>query len=74
MPQLDGLAVQERLNQTGIRLPVVVLTGCDSNAIRGLALAGGAAAYLIKPVDAKALLDAIAAAIAQDFSKDAPHH
>ena len=73
MPQLDGLAVQKRLNQTSIRLPVVVLTGCDSTSIRALALAGGASAYLLKPVNAKALLDAIAAAIAQESPKDTPH-
>ena len=73
MPQLDGLAVQKRLKQTGIRLPVVVLTGCDSTSIRALALAGGASAYLIKPVNANALLDAIVAAIAQESPKDTPH-
>jgi FixJ family two-component response regulator len=63
MPQLGGLALQERLTQAGIRLPVVVVTGRDSDATRLRALAAGASAYLAKPVDGHTLLDAIAAAI-----------
>jgi len=65
MPQLDGLAVQERLTQAGIRLPFVVVTGRDSDATRLRALAAGASAYLAKPVDGHTLLDAIAAATSQ---------
>ncbi|MCX6923797.1 MAG: response regulator [Verrucomicrobia bacterium] len=64
MPQLDGFAVQARLAQAGIRLPVVVLTGQDSAANRERALAGGASACLRKPADGQTLLDAISAAIA----------
>jgi two-component system response regulator FixJ len=65
MPQIDGLAVQERLTQAGIRLPVIVVTGRDSDATRARALAAGASAYLAKAVDGHTLLDAIAAAISQ---------
>ena len=64
MPQLDGFAVLSRLADAGIRLPVVIVTGRDSDTNRDRALAGGASAYLRKPVDELALLDAIAAAIA----------
>ena len=63
MPQVSGFAVQARLAESGIRLPTVVITGYDAEATRERALAGGAAAYLRKPVDGKALLDAIAAAV-----------
>jgi FixJ family two-component response regulator len=65
MPQLNGFEVQARLALSGARLPVVVITGHDTPESRARALAGGAAAYLLKPVDEKTLLDAIAAAIAQ---------
>ncbi|MCX6928880.1 MAG: response regulator [Verrucomicrobia bacterium] len=64
MPQLDGLAVQARLSQAGIRLPIVVVTGEDCATTRERALAGGASAYLLKTADGKSLLDAIASAIA----------
>jgi len=63
MPQVSGFAVQTRLAESGIRLPTVVITGYDAEATRERALAGGAAAYLRKPVDGQALLDAIAAAV-----------
>ena len=63
MPQVSGFAVQTRLAESGIRLPTVVITGYDSEVTRERALAGGAAAYLRKPVDGQALLDAIAAAV-----------
>jgi FixJ family two-component response regulator len=63
MPQLDGLAVQARLTESGIRLPIVVVTGQDSAEWRERALAGGASAYLQKPADGEALLEAIRSAI-----------
>jgi FixJ family two-component response regulator len=66
MPQVSGFAVQSRLAELGIRLPTVVITGYDAEATRERALAGGAAAYLRKPVDGQALLDAIAAAVSSN--------
>jgi two-component system response regulator FixJ len=82
MPQLDGFAVLSRLAQAGIRLPVIIVTASDSDASRARALAGGASAYLLKPVDGQTLLDAIAAAISQPpaptgstaYSADSRHH
>jgi FixJ family two-component response regulator len=63
MPHLGGFAVQARLTEAGIRLPTVVITGHDSDESRERALGGGAAAYLRKPVDDQALLDAITHAV-----------
>ena len=65
MPQMDGFEVQACLAQKqGLRVPVIVVTGRDSPQARRRALAGGAAAYLTKPLDHQALLEAIAVAIA----------
>ncbi|MBV9492254.1 MAG: response regulator [Verrucomicrobia bacterium] len=64
MPQMDGFEVQRRLAQAGARVPVIIITGRDTLQARERALAGGAAAYLLKPVDDQALLGAIAVAIA----------
>ena len=63
MPQVGGFAVQPRLAEAGIRLPTVIITGQDTDEARERALAGGAAAYLRKPVDDQALLDAITNAV-----------
>jgi FixJ family two-component response regulator len=64
MPHGSGFAVHARLAAAGNRLPVVVITGHDSDETRERARAAGIVAYLRKPVDDQALLDAISAAIA----------
>jgi len=66
MPLIDGFCVQARLREAGFRLPVVVITGNDSAEFRERALACGASAFLLKPVDDQALMDAITAAIAHN--------
>ena len=63
MPQVNGFAVQARLAEVGSRVPIVIITGHDSSESRERALAGGAAAYLRKPVDDRALLEAIQQAV-----------
>ena len=64
MPLLDGFAVQERLMQAGIHLPMVIVTADDSAETRERVLADGASAYFQKMVDGQTLLDAITTAIA----------
>jgi two-component system, LuxR family, response regulator FixJ len=64
MPRVTGFDVQCRLAKMGKRIPVVVITGHDTPEARARALGNGAAAYLLKPVDDRMLLDAISAAIA----------
>src|SRR5678816_2453358 len=64
MPKLTGFDVQARLAQMATRVPVIVITGHDTPETRARAIANGAAAYLLKPVDDRMLLDAIADAIA----------
>ena len=65
MPLVSGLEVQERLAAVRSTLPVIVITGHDSDSTRTTALANGASAYLRKPVDEQVLLDAIAVAISR---------
>ena len=59
MPGMNGLDVQLQLVRSGFRIPVVVITGHDEPQARAQCLAAGAAAYLRKPLDDVALLDAI---------------
>jgi FixJ family two-component response regulator len=66
MPQASGFDVQARLAHSGRSVPVVVITGDDTPEARSRALSLGASAYLCKPVDKKALLEAIAAAMAAE--------
>jgi FixJ family two-component response regulator len=61
MPVVTGFEVQARLAETGV--PVVIITGHDSDETRAKALAGRPAAYLRKPVNDQVLLDAIELAL-----------
>ena len=61
MPVVNGFEVQARLAASG--LPVVIITGHDSDETRAKALARKPAAYLRKPVNDQTLLDAIELAL-----------
>src|SRR3954469_2440839 len=63
MPGVTGFDVQARLRELNFHIPVVVITGHDTPESRGRVRDLGAAAYLRKPVAAKALLEAIENAI-----------
>lgn len=62
MPGMSGFEVQSALARVKPALPVVIITGHDTAESRSRAFALGACAYLPKPVDHEALLDAIEAA------------
>jgi FixJ family two-component response regulator len=59
MPGMSGMDVQQQLAGSGLRLPVVIITGHDEPETRSRCLSAGAAAYLRKPLDDETLLDAI---------------
>lgn len=63
MPGLDGLALQARLASRGIDLPVLFLTGRGDIPMSVRAMKAGAADFLTKPVDGKALVAAVRRAL-----------
>jgi FixJ family two-component response regulator len=62
MPQMNGFDLQASLARKSAALPVIIITGHDLPQARERALAGGASAFLRKPVNDRTLLDAISAA------------
>jgi FixJ family two-component response regulator len=66
MPLVSGFDVQARLMESGVAVPVVIITGHDSDETRDIALSGFPAAYLRKPVNDQALLDAIELALSRN--------
>jgi FixJ family two-component response regulator len=62
MPGMTGLTVLQRLQQSGVRVPTVVITAYDEPETRSQCLAAGAGAYLRKPFEDRLLLDAVASA------------
>ncbi len=63
MPRVNGFDVQARMAEAAVSVPVIVITGHDTEESRARALGAGATAYLRKPVDDETLLEAIAAAV-----------
>ncbi len=59
MPGSTGLDLTERLISQGISIPVIVVSASDDPQTREYARQVGAVAFLQKPVDDQALLDAI---------------
>ena len=60
MPVVTGFDVLGRLAETKAPFPVVVITGHDTTETCDRALGAGAVAYLRKPLNDQALLNAIA--------------
>ena len=62
MPQMNGFNVQAQLARKCVALPVIIFSGHDVPNARERAMAGGASAFLRKPVLDRILLDAISVA------------
>jgi two-component system response regulator FixJ len=64
MPGLDGLELQRRLTQLGVRMPVIIMTGHGDIPIAVEALKAGATDFLEKPFDDAHLLAVLTGALA----------
>jgi FixJ family two-component response regulator len=62
LPDLSGEEVIQQVRRDKLKLPIVMITGSDKPGVAKRVLAEGAASYLLKPVDERDLLAAIAAA------------
>lgn len=62
MPEMDGLEVQQHLNDRGTAMPVIVLTGHGDIAIAVKAMKAGAVDFLEKPFETDVLAESIARA------------
>ena len=60
---MSGFDLQEHLAAAGARLPIIFITAHDDLPTRERARRSGAVAYLRKPFDEAALLEAIAQAV-----------
>ncbi|WP_213268810.1 response regulator [Hyphomonas sp.] len=59
MPRMDGLQVQEALNERGVAMPVIVLTGHGDVAVAVRAMKAGAVDFVEKPYAKQTLVDAL---------------
>ena len=59
MPRLSGEELQAELRGRGVHLPIIIVTADDNPESRRIAQKMKAVGFFRKPVDGKALLDAI---------------
>jgi FixJ family two-component response regulator len=63
LPGLSGIQVRQRLAAADASLPVIFMTGNDSDATRRCALEAGCVAYLCKPFSSQTLATAVDKAV-----------
>lgn len=66
LPGISGLDLQQQLHQSGIRIPVVLMTGHGDIAMSVRGMKAGAIDFLTKPFRDQEMLDAVLQAIAKD--------
>lgn len=66
MPGMSGLELQQAMEERGIELPVIFLTGHGDLDTAIQSLKRGAVDFLLKPVDDEKLLAAISSAVHKD--------
>ncbi len=59
MPDMDGLELQQRLNEMQLHFPVVIVTGHADVALAVRAMKAGAVDFIEKPFEEKAILASI---------------
>jgi PAS domain S-box-containing protein len=61
LPQIDGITLCRQIRSRGLRMPILLLTGCDSSHEKAIGLDAGADDYLVKPFDEEELVARIRA-------------
>lgn len=61
LPRLDGISLCRRLRSRGYKMPILLLTGCDSSQDKAAGLDAGADDYLVKPFNPQEFLARIRA-------------
>jgi two-component system response regulator FixJ len=62
MPDIDGMEVQQRLRETGVLLPVIIMTGHGDVDMAVRAMKAGATDFIEKPFEKALLFDALESA------------
>ena len=69
LPGMNGLELQEELNERSPDLPVIIITGHGTKETASRAMAAGALGYLEKPTDDEALMELVKKGIEKSVAK-----
>jgi len=70
LPVQSGMDVLYQMKKANIQLPTVMITGHDVPGMKERALASGANAYLVKPMDEDALIAAVLESIQRKLKQN----
>ncbi|MEH2354637.1 response regulator [Nostoc sp.] len=56
LPKLDGISLCRQIRSSGLQMPILLLTGCDSSHEKAIGLDAGADDYVVKPFDPEELI------------------
>ncbi len=71
LPGMSGLDFQQRLEELGVRLPAILMTGHGDIPMSVRAMKAGAVDFLAKPFRDQEMLDAVATALEKDRGRRA---
>ena len=66
MPELSGLDLYRKMIARGYNMPVIFITGFDTEETRNAAKNKGVVGYFRKPIDSEALIDTIRWALSKN--------
>jgi len=69
MPRISGLDLQSELGRSGVRIPIIFITGHGDIPMSVKAMKGGAVDFLTKPFRDQEILDAVAGALERDRTR-----
>ena len=59
MPEMSGIEVQQKVSDSGSKMPIIFITAHENEEIKNAAIQAGAVAFLQKPVEGNAILSVI---------------
>ncbi len=68
LPGISGIDLQQRLNDSGVEIPILFVSAQTDESLRQRALAAGAACFFTKPLSIESLLSNIRSVLALSLS------
>ena len=72
LPKLDGISLCRKIRLSGLQMPIMLLTGCDSSHEKATGLDAGADDYLVKPFDQEELIARVRALLRRGIIPSQP--
>ena len=67
MPEMSGIEVQQKVFDSGSKMPIIFITAHENEEIENAAIQAGAVAFLQKPVEGNAILSAISKGLEKSY-------